>query len=210
MMILEAEKYMGAGTTMRNELIQHYNKFCYPYIPSNRKYKMGLNDNWCAMFASVIANKCGASYDDFPYEVSVYYQVELAKKRKQWSPNVILAQPDDLIIFDWDGNGVLDHVGFVKSYDGTNIVTVEGNMKNTVGSRTIRADSKQIVGLIKPGFDLTSKLRIQQQNDMRHEERIKELARRTVNGEFGNGVDRIRLLGQDYADVQNLINSRFR
>lgn len=210
MMISEAEKYLGAGTTQRNELIQHYNKFCFPHIPAKRKYKMGLSDNWCAMFVSVIANKCGAAYEDFPYEVSVFYQVQLAKERAQWCPHIQLAQPDDLIIFDWEGNGVLDHVGFVKSYDGQNIVTVEGNIKNTVGGRTIRADSKQIVGLIKPSFDLVSKLRQQRQGEVRHAERINELARRTVNGEFGNGLDRVRLLGVDYADVQNLINRKFR
>ena len=41
-------------------------------------------------------------------------------------------------------------------------------------------------------------------------DRVQGLARRTLRGEFGNGLERASRLGVDYAAVQNLINSGWR
>lgn len=37
------------------------------------------------------------------------------------------AQPGDLVLYDWNGNGSLDHVGIVEENNGGYITTIEGN-----------------------------------------------------------------------------------
>lgn len=41
---------------------------------------------------------------------------------------------------------------------------------------------------------------------MTEDERIKMLAEATLEGSFGNGIDRKKLLGKDYEKVQEMIN----
>ena len=196
-MIKEAAKYLGANTATRQELINHYNQFCLPQVKKERRYKMRLGDNWCAMFVTTIANKCGASAEQFPYEVSVFYQTQIAKERTLFTKEFSIVKENDLIIYDWEGRGVLSHVGFVAGIDGKNIVALEGNIKNTVGYRTISSESRFIAGFIKNPY-------AHQQATI---DRVQGLARRTLRGEFGNGLERASRLGVDYAAVQNLINS---
>ena len=203
-MIKEAAKYLGINANGRLPLIEHYNQFCLPQVKKERRYKMGLGDNWCAMFVTTIANKCGASAEQFPYEVSVFYQTQIAKERLLFTKETSIVQPNDLIIYDWEGRGVLSHVGFVASIEGANIIALEGNIKNTVGYRTIGKDSRFIAGFIKNPY--ARKMEAEQPQSAALD-RVQGLARLTLRGEFGNGLERARRLGADYADVQNLINS---
>jgi hypothetical protein len=44
-------------------------------------------------------------------------------------------QPGDLVCFDWEGNGVADHVGlFARWVDGNNFESVEGNTSTSNNS----------------------------------------------------------------------------
>ena len=203
-MIKEAAKYLGANTATRQELIDHYNQFCLPQVKKERRYKMGLGDNWCAMFVTTIANKCGANAEQFPYEVSVFYQTQIAKERALFTKEFSIVTENDLIIYDWEGRGVLSHVGFVAGIDGKNIVALEGNIKNTVGYRTISSESRFIAGFIKNPY---ARQQAASEAQLTALDRVQGLARRTLRGEFGNGLERASRLGADYAAVQNLINS---
>ena len=148
MMHIQAEKYLGINAEHKQELMDYYNKNCYPFV--KRKYKIKFNDNWCAMFTTVIANMHGYGADRFPYEVSVGEQVAIARKRGIYRTNIELAKPDDLIIFDWQGvNGWPDHVGFIKEIKNGIITTIEGNHHGTVGIRNIVINSKFINGIIQ-------------------------------------------------------------
>ena len=199
-MIKEAAKYMRAGLEQKQALIEYYNKHCLPQVNPKRKYRMGLKDNWCAMFTTVIAHKCGLDAKAFPYEVSCYYQSLIAKDRGQWFTDAMDAKPNDLIYYSWNANGVLNHVGFVESVNGSSIRALEGNIKNTVGYRTIRASNSTIAGFVRTDYQE----RFTQANA--EYERLRQLALRTINGEFGNDVKRIRALGHDYVAVQQIVN----
>ena len=59
------------------------------------------------MFTTVIANKCGVSAENFPYEVSVYYQTQIAKSKWLFTKDIDMVKQNDLIVYDWKGNGVL-------------------------------------------------------------------------------------------------------
>lgn len=148
MMHNKAEAYLNIGADRKQGLMNYYNENCYPQV--KRKYKIKFNDNWCAMFTTVIANMYGLSSDQFPYEVSVGEQVAIARQRGIYTANMELAKPDDLIIFDWQGkNGWPDHVGFIKEIKDGIITTIEGNYHGTVGIRHIAMNSKFINGVIQ-------------------------------------------------------------
>lgn len=199
-MISEAKKYLRAGLEEKQALIEHYNKYCLPQVNPKRKYRMTLKDNWCAMFVTVIANKCGLDAKAFPYEVSCYFQSLISKERGQWFTDARDAQPNDLIYYSWNANGVLNHVGFVESVNGPNIHALEGNIKNTVGYRTIRSNNPAIAGFVRTDYQE----RFTKANA--EYERLRQLALRTINGEFGNAHKRISALGRDYVAVQQIVN----
>jgi len=143
-----ALKYLNADAETKAELIKYYNENCVKYVKKSRKYNMKETDNWCAMFTSVIAHKCGYEQSAFPYEVSVLEQVELAKLKGAYSRGVSLCYKDDLIIYNWQGVGVPDHVGIVLDRSGDTIRVIEGNYRNTVGIRVVKLDSLDIQGFI--------------------------------------------------------------
>ncbi|MBS2031832.1 MAG: peptidoglycan-binding protein [Deltaproteobacteria bacterium] len=78
-------------------------------------------ESWCADFASWVLTHAGYPYNDAwcPGIVSN------AKSNGTWTHS---PQPGDLVLFDWNGDGVADHVGIVKSVNGDgSIQTIEGN-----------------------------------------------------------------------------------
>ena len=82
---------------------------------------------FCAMFASwCLTDDDGASVipgGDFAY---VPYGINDARAAGQLvAPSN--AAPGDLICFDWDGDGVADHVGLVEANYGSWVQTIEGN-----------------------------------------------------------------------------------
>lgn len=62
-----------------------------------------------------------------------------------------LAMPSDVIYFDWDRNGVPNHIGFVRAHNTTDsIYTIEGNTSNKVMNKTRPA--KYVCGIFRPYF----------------------------------------------------------
>ena len=51
-----------------------------------------------------------------------------------------------IIFFDWDHDGVSDHVGIVESCDGTTVYTVEGNSGDAVMENSYTVHSASIMG----------------------------------------------------------------
>ena len=137
-MIDEARKYLGVGDVGKCELVNYYNKHCYPLIRPERKYKMSNKDDWCAMFVSVIAHKCGYPVTRFPYEVSCYHQKKMAIDNGLFTTDIKLVKPGDLILYKWQGRGIVSHVGFIESVDCGKITTIEGNYRGTVKRRNIK------------------------------------------------------------------------
>ena len=203
-MINEALKYLGLNTQGKIALMDYYNRKIYPLINIKRKYKIQPNDNWCAMFCSVIAHKCGLTKEQFPYECGVMEQVKLAKANNSFTTDVKEVKTGDLIIYDWNTDKWSDHVGFVINTNGDNIHVIEGNIKNTVGYRTIPKTSKSIQGFIKVQGVQVEQLATNK--DSATDERIANLARLTWVGEFGTGDKRKLLLGADFEAVQKYIN----
>lgn len=84
------------------------------------------SEAWCADFTSWVMRQAGGSMND-PYCPSVVNQLKADGNWKGKSN----PQPGDLVLFDWDGDRVADHIGIVEKVnaDGT-IGTIEGNTEN--------------------------------------------------------------------------------
>ena len=88
---------------------------------------------WCACFVSWCANQCGyIEAGTFPKFSYCDTGIAWFKSRGQWQPRGYCPSPGDIIFFDWNDNGVADHVGIVESCDGYYVYTVEGNANNAV------------------------------------------------------------------------------
>ena len=148
-MIDLAKPYLFADEATKLELMEYYNENCFELVKKERRYRIQPNDNWCAMFTSVMAHKAGLSADVFPYEVSVQQQLFWAKERGLFVTDWEEVQPNDLILFDWNRDGWSDHVGLVVKIDRDLVTSIEGNINGTVNYRTVSSKSKSIIGFIK-------------------------------------------------------------
>ena len=83
---------------------------------------------WCAIFVSWCADQCG--YLDagvLPKMEGVRPYVDWFMERGQWQGRDYEPSPGDIIFFDWESDGLADHVGIVERVEDGLIYTVEGN-----------------------------------------------------------------------------------
>ena len=190
-MINTARQYLGINEFQKKQLMDYYNNAVYPLIDNDRKCKIKPNDNWCAMFCSVIAHKIGRTKDNFPFEVSVFYMTRNAKRMGIFTTDLKKAQVNDLVVYDWKADGTLNHVGILQEIGKGYIKVLEGNYSNTVKVRTVKMPNSEVYGYIK--------LNIGNDAD------IEQLARDVIKGLYGNGDDRRKALGQYYDRVQERV-----
>ena len=206
-LITTATDFLNANLPTKYRIIDYYNQHCIDLVKKERRYKVQYSDNWCATFSSAIAHKCGLTKEQFPYECSVMEQVKLARANKTFTTDVKEVKAGDLIIYDWNTDKWSDHVGIVIKTTADNIHVIEGNIKNTVGYRTIPKYSRSIQGIIKvEQLATNTDSAINSDTDSATNERIANLARLTALGEFGTGDKRKLLLGADFEAVQRCVN----
>ena len=123
--------------------------------PLARGYAIKLSDEWCDAFVSACAIACGA-VDIIGTEVGVPRHVDIFKKNGIWLGRA-KPPPGDVIVFDWDGNGSGDHIGYVYSVDGNYIITIEGNYNEEVAKRTITYNHPVILGYARPEYETSEK-----------------------------------------------------
>ena len=80
---------------------------------------------YCAMFVSWVFDQAGATCPGLPGAYCPW--IERDGKNAGRAVNKYSAQPGDVVLFDWGGDGVADHVGIVEVNHGSYIQTVEGN-----------------------------------------------------------------------------------
>ena len=83
---------------------------------------------WCAIFVSWCADQCG--YLDagvLPKMEGVRPYVDWFIERGQWQERDYEPSPGDIIFFDWESDGLADHVGIVEKVGDGLVYTIEGN-----------------------------------------------------------------------------------
>lgn len=126
--------------------------------PLARGYKVQSKDAWCATYVSAVFIEAGLT-DIAPTECSCSQMISLYNAMGRWKeadgykPNV-----GDLIMYDWQDNGVgdnkgaPDHVGIVTSVNGSNITVIEGNKNDAVAYRSLSVNGKYIRGYCLPDY----------------------------------------------------------
>lgn len=116
-------------------------------------YKMAMTDAWCQATQSAAAYKAGINAknkeQNAPNQCSCYYAMLWFKNNGLWTARGAAGynpQVGDWIYYDWDGNGVPDHVGCVVERSGNTIIVREGNYSDSVKDRTLSIYSTSIEG----------------------------------------------------------------
>ena len=83
-----------------------------------------------------------------------YYGVK-TERRGQWQDRNFEPSSGHIIFFDWEGDGVTDHVGIVERVENGYVYTVEGNSGDSVrqnsypiGSSSIYVHGKSVLSII--------------------------------------------------------------
>lgn len=86
-----------------------------------RYFKRGPEE-WCADFVSWVYTHAGQKMN----QSSVTQIVRQLKAARRWKTSGPV--PGDMVIFDWDGDGLGDHIGIVEGLGKNGVVkTIEGN-----------------------------------------------------------------------------------
>lgn len=134
--------------SIRNEILKTVKywldmpELAEPYIkaeynrrkPLPRGYAIKDNDAWCACMVSEALSQCDP---DNPYrEVSAHKLYEMLRKEFGYELSTEYIRCGDVVFFDWNNNGTMDHVGIVYGIqeDGT-VVTIEGNINDRMYMR---------------------------------------------------------------------------
>lgn len=131
-----AQKYIGSGGS-------RFRKFCG--LPSGAAY--------CNAYVDYIANEGGDASLFFDGKRPTYCpdSIRWCNKNLALVP-LYLALPMDLIYFDWEKNGVPNHIGFVRAKKSTSeIFTIEGNTNGGIVAQKCRT-ATYVQGVYRPHF----------------------------------------------------------
>ena len=160
--VKQAQQCIGATESNggHKPIIDTYNA----HTPLARGYKVKYTDEWCAVFVSAMAIRCGYT-QIIPTECSCGKMIELFKKLDSWQEaDDYTPKAGDIIFYDWEDNGKGDntgtpnHTGIVEKVSGTTITVIEGNYNQSVKRRYITLNGKYIRGFGCPKYTESSVL----------------------------------------------------
>ena len=135
-------------------IIDTYNN----HKPLAQGYKVKYTDEWCATAVSAAFISAGLTDIGFT-ECSCSRMINLYKAKGCWEErDSYVPKMGDVIMYDWDDNGIgdnkgaPDHVGLVVSVDGTKLTIIEGNKKEAVAYRSMSVKGKYIRGYCLPDY----------------------------------------------------------
>ena len=134
-----AQKHLGQGGAV-------FRRFCG--LPNGAA--------WCNAFIDYVANEGGDSSLYFNGSKMTYCPTSM-----RWCQNnlaqipIYLAMPMDIIYFDWEPNGVPNHIGFVRERKSDlEVYTIEGNTSGGIVAQKTRTE-KYVCGCFRPHFKPT-------------------------------------------------------
>ena len=109
---------------------------------------------WCAIFVSWVANQLGYIDSGIIPKFSLCETgVNWFKALGQWQDESYIPKASDIIFFDWEQDGNVDHVGIVEKVENKIIYTIEGNSTNdTCRQKEYSVNSNVIYGYGIPAY----------------------------------------------------------
>ena len=138
-----AQKHLGQGGAV-------FRKYCG--LPGGTAY--------CNAYVTYIFHHTGNTtlYCDGKKQTYCPTSIKWCEKNLAQIPPY-LAMPMDVIYFDWDRNGVPNHIGFVKGRKSTSeIYTHEGNTNGGIVAEKTRP-MKYVCGIFRPHYKATFTLK---------------------------------------------------
>lgn len=196
------------------------------------KYGFSYCVNWCCIFIWYVFKdaKAGKLFYNNEKVCNVGIAEDWLKRHCKKIKKISDIKKGDIVIYTW--NGIQrNHIGIVKTHKGSNVVSLEGNTgtgdpKTSKVMERTRA-KKYVYAVYRPDYDKDDKkdytvmikkyimgkykdpeksLGDNYKTVRREAERIIKLTKQTLNGKFGNGDTRKKLLGSDYKLIQWNIN----
>lgn len=94
-------------------------------------YGYNYRVEWCGCFVSWCAAQCGVLDTQIPKFAYCPYGVNWFVDNGRWQDRSYTPSPGDVIFFDWEKDGITDHVGIVERLENGLIHTVEGNINDS-------------------------------------------------------------------------------
>lgn len=121
--------------------------------PYWRWYGFNSRVEWCAIFVSWVYNQAGYLNISVPkFSVCHTQGMPWFKSLGLWRDREYVPKAGDVIFFDWEQDGHVDHVGIVENSDGKKVYTIEGNSRDQVKQKKYSIDSKYIYGYGIPKY----------------------------------------------------------
>lgn len=110
----------------------------------------GDNFPWCCAFIWDVFRMAALSKLFCGGEKTAYcpYVVNWAKAHNAWVTDNY--RQGDIILYDWNNDGVADHIGFCEIWNGPSGIVIEGNAGNAV--RRLTRYPTQIMGAYRPSY----------------------------------------------------------
>ena len=191
------KKYLGAkeGTSKHRKIVDMFNSSKLKTFP------ISYSDAWCSAYISAMAIESictdiipiSANCDEM-YRKGVVMGIAIPKDK--WIPKM-----GDIVFYDWDLNGKLDHVGVVDTFSKNIIHVLEGNKNYSVAYRVINYKNATITKIIRPRYKTGIK--------KKSYKNYCDTAIRVINGYYGNGDERKNKLekeGYSYKKVQGIVD----
>ena len=116
-------------------------------------YGFNSRVEWCACFVSWCANECGYIENGIiPKFAGCIQGSEWFKERGQWQDGSFTPEAGHIIFFDWEGDGLTDHVGIVERVENGTVYTVEGNSGDACRQNSYAVGSSVIYGYGIPAY----------------------------------------------------------
>ncbi|MBR6646764.1 MAG: CHAP domain-containing protein [Clostridia bacterium] len=116
-------------------------------------YGFSSRVEWCACFVSWCANECGyIDYGIIPKFAGCGNGASWFQERGQWLDCSQEPLPGMIIFFDWESDGIYDHVGIVYKVEDGKVYTVEGNASDECKMKQYDLGYNGIVGYGMPDY----------------------------------------------------------
>ena len=110
-------------------------------------YGFDSREEWCACFVSWCADQCGLINDgSVPLFSYCPHGIAWFQSKGRWKARTYTPTAGTIIFFDWEGDGISDHVGIVERCENGIVYTIEGNSGDEVREKSYDMNSGVIVG----------------------------------------------------------------